>query len=544
MPIHGFLAFFLCPNLKSCNFGFFLSFLNVGPETSYYKLSIKRNIHRILKYLFAAIFILCQVYTMAQDMLGVLQGNYSGIYAIGLNPSSMNTSRLYMDFNLIGVQSFATNNYAHIEKNEFYSLIFKRELPDYYTFENELRYYNIYRDEMDKEGFQNGKILGPSAMVAYGKHAFGLTTSFRTVTGVTGLPNDMGEFLYEAIDYEELHGIDFFHDKPIDIGSLSWIELGLSYSYNFHRYRWNYWSAGITIKPLFGNAGFAASIETLDYRVENDTLAYVHNTNFNYSISLPIDYNTSEFESSSMINGFGFAIDAGVTFQKTAKGHENFIFRKICEFPFEKYNYRIGFSVMDIGYIKFAKNAIYESYTDAYTTWYKPDDVLPDSSINTIVAKINHYFGTTNASSEKKAEFVMYTPPSVSLQVDVWLRQAYYVSGLLIYGFNFGHAYIQRPSVLAITPRYETARMEFSLPLSVYKWEFTNPRIGLAFRYGPLFVGCDNVLSLVSRDDFTGFDAYAGIRLNLSNALRMNFIKGVCGRPNMRNIETFDYRNF
>ena len=541
MLIHGFLAFFLCPNPKSCNFGFFLSFFNVGSGINFFELIIERYIP---KYLLIAFILLFQVHAMAQDMLGVVQGNYAGIYAIGLNPSSMNTSRLYMDFNLIGVQTFGTSNYAYIEKTEFYNLILKRELPEYYTKENELRYYTIYRDEVDKEGFQNGKIIGPSGMVVYGKHAFGLTTSFRTISGVTGLPNDIGEFLFEAIDFDEQHGIDFRHDKPIDAGSLSWVELGLSYSYNFHRFRWNYWSAGITVKPLFGTAGFSTSIENLDYRVENDTLAFVHNANFNYSISLPIDYNSSEFKPSAMFNGFGFGIDAGVTFQKTAKGHENFIYSKICEFPYDKYNYRIGFSVLDLGYIKFAKNAIYESYTDAYTTWFKPDDVLPDSSINTIVAKVNHYFGSTNESSEKKPEFVMYTPPALSLQADVWLRKAYFVSGLIIYGFNFSKGTIQRPSILAIAPRYETARMEICLPLSVYKWEFTNPRVGFAFRYGGLFFGFDNVLALIGTSNFTGFDAYAGIRLNLSNALHMNFLKGVCGRPNMRNIETFDFRNF
>ncbi|MEZ5083004.1 MAG: DUF5723 family protein [Bacteroidales bacterium] len=505
---------------------------------------IERSIKHTAKYLIVTFLLLFHFYGRAQEMLGIVQGNYSGIYSLGLNPANMSTSRLYMDFNLIGAQGFLNNNYMYVDRNDFYRLVFSRELPEYYTEEDELRHYSIYRDVEYKYGYQNAKVTGPSAMVVYGKHAFALSTSFRTITGFTGLPNDIGEFLYEAIDFEKQHDINFSHDLPIDAGSLSWFELGLSYAYNFHRFRWNFWSAGITLKPLFGTAGFYTRIENLNYWVDNDSLAYVQNANFRYAISLPLNYTSNDFETSPLFRGYGFGIDAGITFQKTTKGHENFIYRRLCEFPYDKYNYRIGLSIIDLGYIKFSENAIYESYTNAYTTWYKPEDVLPDSSINTIVAKVNHYFGTTNESSEKEPDFVMYTPPAVSLQADVWLRKNFFISGLFIYGINHEKIYIKRPSIFAITPRFETARIEVSLPISIYNWEFNRPRIGFAFRYGNVFFGFDNLNTIFGVNDFRGLDAYAGIRLNLSNAFRLNFIKGICGRQNMRNIETFDFRNF
>ncbi len=42
----------------------------------------------------------------------------------------------------------------------------------------------------------------------------------------------------------------------------------------------------------------------------------------------------------------------------------------------------------------------------------------------------------------------------------------------------------------------------------------------------------------------SGLDIYVGIRLNLSRTFKMNYIKGYCGGNNLRNIETFDFRNF
>ena len=49
-----------------------------------------------------------------QEMLGVINSNYSGIYSIANNPSGMVTSKLYLDFNLLGVQASFRNNYIYI----------------------------------------------------------------------------------------------------------------------------------------------------------------------------------------------------------------------------------------------------------------------------------------------------------------------------------------------------------------------------------------------------------------------------------------------
>ncbi|MCD4696697.1 MAG: DUF5723 family protein [Bacteroidales bacterium] len=480
----------------------------------------------------------------AQDMLGIVQGNYAGVYGIGINPSSMATSKLYLDINLIGIQGYVNNKYIYIDRNDFFQLVINNKIPKYYTEENEHRSYNIYRNNIDKHSFQNIRISGPGAMLVDGKHAYGLNTSFRTVTAFEGVPNDVAIFLYEAIDYEKQHQINYSHIDPIKTGSLSWFELGLSYAYNFHRYRWNHWSAGITLKPLFGSAGFYTILENVDYRVENDSLAFASNATFNYGVSVPVNYNSNELQLSPTFRGFGFGVDAGITFQKTTKGHQNFVYSRICEQPYEKYNYRIGLSIIDLGYIKFSKDAIYERYTNASTTWYKPDDILPDSTVNTIVQKINYYFNPENESSEKDDNFVMYLPPSLSLQADIWLNKQYYLNSMIFYGIKIGKGFVTRPSILSITPRYETARMEISLPVSVYRWKFSEPRIGFSFRFGNAFFGFDNLNSFLGLSDFTGFDFYAGIRLNLSNAFKLNFIKGSCGMKKMRNIETFDFRNF
>jgi len=481
--------------------------------------------------------------SLGQEMPGIVGSNYAGVLAIGLNPSSMVTSRLYMDYNLIGFQGFFSNNYMYLERDEFSQLLFNGVIPIYYTTENEVRNYAVNNDNSKKWGFQNLKVSGPG-MIVKGKHAYGLTTTFRTISGFQGVPNDMAMFLYEAIDFEKQHNINYSHNQPIKTGSLSWLELGLSYAYIFHRYKWDYWSAGITIKPLFGTGGFQTTIHELDYVVRNDTLATVNNTTFEYGFSLPLNYNSNELQFSPLFRGYGLGVDAGVSFLKTRKGHGSYVFSSLCEQPYEAYNYKLGISVMDFGFIKFTKDAVYENYEGANTIWYKPTDVLPDSTINTIVAKVNYYFDQTNQSMEKKETFTMFLPPALSFQGDLWIDKNYYLTGLIIWGIPFQSNFINRPSFMAITPRYETARLEMSLPVSFYEWRFKDPSVGFSIRFGNVYAGIDRLNTLIGLDDFSGIDFYAGIRLNLSNAFKMNFIKGHCGMKRMRNIETFDYRNF
>jgi hypothetical protein len=480
----------------------------------------------------------------AQDMLGLMSSNYAGIYGISVNPSTMAATRLYMDYNLIGAQGFLVNNYVVIQREEFITLVWDRTFPSYYTSEGEPRDFNIDRSAEMKNGFQNLKIMGPSGLVVKGRHAFGITSSYRTAFSFQDLPPEMAIFLYEGIDYEYQHNINYEHDHKIKTSGMGWTEIGLSYAWNFHRYRWNYWSAGITVKPLFGNTGFYTAITDLEYFVHNDDSASIYDATFEFGMSLPLDYETDEFYSPFKTRGVGIGFDLGITFQNTEKGHSTTIYSSLCEPPFEEYNYRIGFSILDMGFIKFKQNAIYQSYTNTSTEWYKPYDTIGYTSIKNGLTKLENYFQANAEIFESDETFTLYLPPALSLQAELKLRKYIYLNMTTFYGLKLGDRFLYRPSVFSFSARYETPRWEISLPLSVYEWQFSKPRLGIYLRYGNLFIGSDRLNLLLGNSTFNGMDLYGGIRLNLSNMLRMNFIKGYCGFRKMYNIETFDYRNF
>jgi hypothetical protein len=480
----------------------------------------------------------------SQEMLGIVNSNYAGVYGIGLNPASMIGSRLYMDYNLASFQSSFINNYAFLEPSDYTDYILKGIVPLYYTNENEERNYTIYRSENNYIGYFNQRFLGPSAMIVDGKHAYGISTAVRSNFSVHNLPNEIGVFLYEAIDYDPQHGITYNHDKDIRVGSLVWTEINLSYAYNFKRYKWDSWTVGITIKPLLGTMGTYTNIFNLSYQVHNDDSASVYNTSFEYALSLPVDYNDQDFPRSSLMRGFGFGFDAGIVYAKTTKGHSTNFYSRLCEQKYEAYNYRIGFSIIDVGYIRFTKDAEFKSFSNTHTEWYEPYDTLANNSVDLITAKVDSYFLANADETVSKKNFVMNLPPALSIQYDRAINKYIFVNGTLIYGFNLGESFVKRPSVVVIAPRMETARLEISLPISIVEWNVSKPYVGLSIRYGNFFVGCDKLNPVLGLSDFDSFDAYFGLRLNLSNVLRMNYIKGLCGSQKLRNIEMFDFRNF
>jgi hypothetical protein len=498
-----------------------------------------------MKVYFLIILVFCSQFVIySQDMLGIINSNYAGIYGISLNPASMVGSKLYMDYSLVTFQSSFVNSYAYIERPDYLDYLFHGDNPVYYTDENEDRNYSIYRTADNYYGYLNQRIMGPAAMIVDGKHAYGLTTALRTNFSFHHLPNDIGEFLYEAIDYDAQHGITYIHEKDIQIGTLTWFEINFSYAYNFRRYKWESWSAGITVKPLLGSVGTYANIYDVSYRVHNDDSATVYNTSFDYSYSIPVNYEDNNLPQNPLIRGFGLGFDLGVTYSKTTKGHSVKHYGRLCEQQYEAYNYKIGISLVDVGYIRFTKNAELKSYYETFTEWYKPDDSLPENSVNEITAKIDSYFEENAAEVTVQNEFVMHIPPALILQCDRAINEFIYINGTLIYGFSLGKSFIKRPSVLAITPRIETARFEVSLPISIMEWNLSFPRIGFSVRYGNFFIGFDKINTVIGFKDFNSFDVYCGLRLNLSNNFRMNYIKGLCGNKRLRNIEMFDYRNF
>ncbi|MCC6837113.1 MAG: OmpA family protein, partial [Bacteroidia bacterium] len=62
-------------------------------------------------------FILCSLFVSAQDFLGYINSNYSGVTGTDLNPANVVNSRYKADISLVGVSISAYNNYIGLKRS-------------------------------------------------------------------------------------------------------------------------------------------------------------------------------------------------------------------------------------------------------------------------------------------------------------------------------------------------------------------------------------------------------------------------------------------
>ena len=453
----------------------------------------------------------------AQEMLGIVNSNYAGSVGSIINPSSIVNSKLYMDINLITADIFAENNYLYIHKEDYKLFDYLKREPQFPSYGKDNQAFDHYTDNKIKHAFSNIRIIGPSAMIVNGNHAFALTTGVRTMVTLRRMPFEIANFSYEGLNYPSQFNINY-KDYDFSLTSMAWGEIGLTYAYIFKKVYNNQWSAGITVKKLFSYGGAYMNINNIDYIVLNDSTVDIKNLDAEVGLSLPVDYTNNDFpDDGKFFKGGGFGLDLGITYQKKARGYSNRKYNKLCRQPYEDYVYRIGVSILDIGGVKFKENAEKHVY-DNVSTYWEEIDTLTYNNIHDLSQTIsNQFYGDPNASLIAD-EISISLPTTLSLQIDYCYNKNWYINTTFFYPLELGKTYLQRPPQISVTPRFEKRQYEFAIPISLYNLK--QPRIGLSARIYFLTVGTDKLGGFFGFSDFTGMDIYFSVKFN--------FHKGFC----------------
>ncbi|MCK4361082.1 MAG: hypothetical protein KAV70_05005, partial [Bacteroidales bacterium] len=250
----------------------------------------------------------------AQEMLGIVNSNYAGSVGSIINPSSIVNSKLYMDINLITADIFAENNYLYIHKEDYKLFDYLKREPQFPSYGKDNQAFDHYTDNKIKHAFSNIRIIGPSAMIVNGNHAFALTTGVRTMVTLRRMPYEIANFSYEGLNYPSQFNINY-KDYDFSLTSMAWGEIGLTYAYIFKKVYNNQWSAGITVKKLFSYGGAYMNINNIDYIVLNDSTVDIKNLDAEVGLSLPVDYTNNDFpDDGNFFKGGGFGLDIGITY--------------------------------------------------------------------------------------------------------------------------------------------------------------------------------------------------------------------------------------
>jgi len=467
----------------------------------------------------------------AQMSLGLVNGNYSGVAGGIVNPAMMANSKLRADISLFSAHGFVENNYLYFPSRQATAITLLNGAYEYQLFPKPYgtgnRYvYSYYNDKSDKNALVKTRVMGPSFMVALQDNLIGFRTGARVISSVRRLPYDMANFSYYTMDFRPQQNTYFVRDN-YDMSSMGWYEMMVSYVTVFNRGKNNLWSAGVSAGPLFGYGGAYVSGGDTRYIVYNSDVVNVEQLNAEFGMSLPVNYDTDEKTLfNPVFRGYGWGMDLGVTWQHKEKPYSRRIPKNCYKKTFEEYDFRLGVSLIDIGWIKFNKNAEKHVYENVKNNWIDVNK-LDYNNIQDELNTASFLLMGDSTASLKSNSIKIYLPTTLSIQLDYHMIKNWYVNSTVFVPVLYASPMVEQPFVVSVTPRYENRFFEVNLPVVLYDWKY--PRFGLSVRIDGFTIGSDNIKCFSKATDFTGADIYVSYRILLRTDSKNPYrSKGAC----------------
>jgi hypothetical protein len=474
------------------------------------------------------ILLLCMhicIYLSAQQNLGIRNSNYAGIQGALLNPSSIADSKLKWDVNVWSVGEVFDNSFLYAPKNSlsFFGVgkIIKGSIHEdlFLTHFNPQDPGKLYNLTFSAE------ILGPSFFIKIAKkHVVGFTIAERSYSNIKDISGSLAQNSFAYLLEPGLWNTAF-HDSTTRVNAMNWLSYGLHYA---------------TVLYCKGRSELKGGI-SLNY-FQGIAAAYVKNTNITYKISdtanimfsnSSVDYGRTDIDTYKKINnygdlnhGHGFGVDIGFTYMrlKDPSAYNAELVEKMHVGPYTtNYIYRIGISLIDVGYVDFNRNsASYHVQTDSadFSNWHQSkfsSNVQFDQTLSAV------FYHGDSARSLTSNHFNMALPSAISIQADWNVYNHFFANLTIIKGFGHGaNPGVIRPDVYSLTPRYETLWGEVSIPMSLLYYNQWRPRIGLAMRIYYFFIGGDAPASLLKLNDLEGVDFYAGVHFFMPEKAKTN----------------------
>lgn len=486
------------------------------------------KIKPLKSFLILSIGLFSSVSVFSQQWLGNSISNYGGTNAAYTNPASLGGNQYKMYVNGFGLGLNVVNDYISWGAPFTVRDFLKDNIPARYKdstgavqFQPEWLKENL--NGKNKNLYIEAELRGPAFMYRLNKK-MAVAFSMKNRTGITFTDVD------QSLARIAVHGIDssngnvlFTPPNNISIGqtlgnlsfnmnALSYQEFALSFGSEVISVKSFKIKAGISAKLLVGNANAYAQVNDLDVRVSGTDSIRVNNANFAYGYNNP-DF-VGNFSAKDLLPSFssnlGFAWDAGVILEYNPNIASKIINKKT------NYLFKVGLSLVDIGSIKFKKNTKAFTVQSKAPFTFKTDSALAaatnggatsDDAVAYYDSIANQYF--TIAS---QTPLIYHLPSMLSIQFDFNVFKSFFV-GAIIYqdvrGVKFNKITLHRPSQITILPRFEHKYFEVSLPLTMAS-DYKRFQMGGFVRVGPVFLGSDNLKSIITQKDFYGVNTYFG----------------------------------
>ncbi|NHN26912.1 hypothetical protein FIA58_014600 [Flavobacterium jejuense] len=399
--------------------------------------------------------------TQSQSFFGSQYDNYAGIYSVLNNPANIVDSRFKTDVNIVSGSGFANSDY--------YSVKLSDVLNDPSNFED----YARKTPSGNNSFYVNADVLGPSfQMNINDNNAIALFTRVRGIGHITEIDGIYLEDLQN--DVNQSYNVN---NQNFSIASNSWFEIGASYATILMNNDRHFLKGGISVKYLGGiYSGYAKGRNlTVDYDYTGVPLTST--TTINGQIETGNLQSLNNFDSPIENSGSGFGTDIGLTYELRTNESNSDGSKGV-----NKYLLKFGFSVTDIGSIKF---------NDGEKVVYQADSVTFSDAEYAINDDLDTYF--TRVSENKS--FTVSLPTALHANADWNVYSKYYLNFNTDLNMNKATKpnsnYIK--NTVSLTPRYESKWFSVYLPFSVV--QDSGLLSGFGFRTGPLTVGSGSIFN-------------------------------------------------
>ena len=466
-----------------------------------------RHITKFL--LLLTILMTCKFSAKSQDYLPFVNDNYAGISSVHFQPASIADSRMKFDLTLAGVSFNLHNNYIYLYSDSIPNLRRSQNLS--FNSLAGLRYNGL-----DKFVYQDTRFDIMNFMITINpRFAVGFSASIREVFNIDNISEPYADLLYYgSSDYFEYGKL--YNGNNIRINTSAWAEYGITLAGVLYKSNHHMIKGGMTIKLVEGLGSAYANAENINFLIHSIDSVGIYNTHINYGISENIGNsfeNGLETLSSSKRYGMGF--DFGIVWE-WRPNYSDHLYDMDGETNLErrdenKYKLRVGLSVKDLGAVKYRK-------------WHQSQDFMINGDFSTVMLEDIQTIEEINNFLHENPDLVTFTeegdiyrmslPTAISLQVDYNIYKDFYINVTPYFALKQGNTQYTKVhsfNSISIAPRYETAWFGVSLPLQYNQISGFN--LGTGFRFGPLWIGSNNMFSTLFKQNMQDFNVQMMVKL-------------------------------
>jgi len=526
-----------------------------------------------MKRLLPIVLFLSLTSLKAQDYLGFVNSNYSGITGAQINPANIVNSRMRFDMNLIGLNVNVANNYlglrrSALDHNGSWKNAIKAHndtLPGTVGFPNmppSINENQFQKDQIhdinngkDKSIFTSVRVTLPSFMFSVNeKLAFGFQMNLRTYVNVDGVGEDLAKLLFTDIgrnpnyNVQDLLKVKLKNDH-LSINEMTWMEYGLTAGYVLKSEGEHFLKVGITPKFLQGLASAYMNVKDLQFEFDDKKLSSdssilaVVKTEVNYGHSSNLEFPTNASTTNPLVDdptiyytlglkpdpndptklklgGYpklesfpGFGLDMGVVYE-WRPDYKNYKYdmdgkTDLWRRDKNKYKLKIGFSILDIGGIKYKKGK--------YSNNFKIDiDSIKYRNLKFgtyPVTDFDKMLDSLSTPLKQESTYRMALPTVFCGQIDYQIWKDFYVNltPYIALQFKNREAKVHDITNISLAPRWDHKWFGVAVPISYnafYAKSGQPVHIGTMVRLGPLVLGSNNLGTFFGKNDIFGADLY------------------------------------